>query len=138
VRTSNLTTAPKYRPCPDGCGLVLLWSNPGYHPTPEDLEPEALTPDPVEPPPLRDAVSQAQVLWARDMIAQYPRKSQEQICRENSGIAWAPLEHYTRTPLAGLPERAGKKTKDQAKAEARKPATGGKTKSTSKSKAKEA
>jgi hypothetical protein len=83
-------------------------------------------------------VSQAQVLWARDMIAQYPRKSQEQICRENSGIAWAPLEHYTRTPLAGLPERAGKKTKDQAKAEARKPATGGKTKSTSKSKAKEA
>ena len=120
VRTSNLTTAPKYRPCPDGCGLTLLWSNPGHHPTADDLEPDALTPDPVEPPSLRDAVSQAQVLWTRDMLAQFPRKSKEQICRENGGIAWAQREHFAKTPLSGLPERSTKKARDQAKAMAKK------------------
>jgi hypothetical protein len=75
ARTSNLTTAPKYRPCPDGCGLTLLWSNPGHHPTVEDLEQdepqsvEDFMNAPVEVP-LKPAVSQAQVLWARDRVAQ--------------------------------------------------------------------
>jgi hypothetical protein len=138
TRESNLTTAPKYHPCPDGCGMTLLWSNPGHHPMPEDLN-EAQSVDdfvttPVEPPRLRDAVSQAQVMWSRDMIAQYPRKSREQIERENN-ISWAQLEHFARTPLTGLPERSTKQAKERAKAEARKAV---KPKSAPKRRAKEA
>jgi hypothetical protein len=79
----------------------------------EDLEPALI--------PLRPAASVAQVRWARDMIAQFPRKSREQIQRENS-ISWAQLEHFAKTPLSGLPERATKRAKDQAKAAAAKEA----------------
>jgi hypothetical protein len=39
----------------------------------------------------------------------YPKKSREQICRENSGISWAQVEYYAKTPLSGLPERKGQK-----------------------------
>jgi hypothetical protein len=85
---------------------------------------DSLCDEPVEVP-LRPAASVAQVRWARDMIAQFPRKSREQIQRENS-ISWAQLEHFAKTPLSGLPERATKRAKDQAKAaavkEAAKPA----------------
>jgi hypothetical protein len=108
ARESNLTTAPKYRLCPCKYGLTILWSNPGYHPTLEDLEPEALSAEPVETPRLRGAVSQVQVLWSRDMIAQHPRKSREQIERENN-ITWAQLEHYARSSTDGLPEKSGQK-----------------------------
>jgi hypothetical protein len=121
VRTSNLTTAPKYRPCPDGCGLTLLWSNDGRHPTPKDLEPEPLTPDPVEHSPLRDAVSQAQVRWAANMVAQYPKKPKNQIERENY-ITWAQLQHFAKTPLAGLPERVGQQQARAKKAPTKKAA----------------
>jgi hypothetical protein len=64
-----------------------------------------------EPPttPLKAAVSQAQVYWARSMIGQYPKKSKQQISDENGGISWAQLEHYAKMPLAGLPERKGQK-----------------------------
>jgi hypothetical protein len=83
----------------------------------EDVDMEAIYKTPVNVR-VRPAVSQAQVLWARDMLAQFPKKSREQISRENGGITWAQLEHYAKTPLAGLPERSTKK----ANAEARTPA----------------
>ena len=139
TRTSNLTTAPKYRPCPCKCGMTLLWSNPGGHIVPaeliadwqadaqdeqderlEDADIEAVMKAPVEVP-LKPAVSQAQVLWARDMVAQYPKKSREQISRENGGISWAQLEHYAKTPLAGLPERKGRKAPVEKPASQAKP-----------------
>jgi hypothetical protein len=63
---------------------------------------------PVEPP-LKPCVSKAQWRWARDMVAQYPRKTKEQICRENGGISWQQLESYAQTPPEGLPERKGQK-----------------------------
>jgi hypothetical protein len=88
---------------------------------------EAWMSEPVEVP-LTPAVSQAEVLWVRDMLAQYPKKSREQISRENGGISWAQLEHYAKTPLTGPPERAMKKAKDQAKAKVRKPARADKSK----------
>jgi hypothetical protein len=78
---------------------------------PPDDEPNE--PDESEGRPLKPAVSQAQVLWARDMITQYPRKSREQIARENGGISWAQLEQYAKTPLAGLPERKQKAPANQ-------------------------
>jgi hypothetical protein len=115
TRESNLTTAPRYRPCPCKCGMTILWSNPGYHPTAEDLEPEPLSAAPVETPRLRDAVSQAQVLWSRDMLAQYPHKSREQIARENH-TSWEQLQHWARSSTEGLPEKAGqRKPAQQAK-----------------------
>jgi hypothetical protein len=123
--STNLVDARQYRACPDGCGLVIMSRhNPGAHIDPaeliadwqeeeaderlEDFDLDAVYQAPINVP-LKPAVSQAQVLWARDMIAQYPKKSREQISRENGGISWAQLEHYARTPLAGLPERKGQK-----------------------------
>jgi hypothetical protein len=146
--STNLVSDKRYRLCPCGCGLVFMnRHNKGQHIDPaeliadwqddeaderlEDVDLEAVYRAPVEVP-LKPAVSQAQVSWARDMIAQYPRKSQEQICRENGGITWAQLEHYARTPLTGLPERKGPKVptaKSPAKAPAAKP---GKPKATAK------
>jgi hypothetical protein len=45
TRESNLTTARKHRLCECGCGLVLLWANRGYHPSPEDLESQDTAPN---------------------------------------------------------------------------------------------
>jgi hypothetical protein len=42
------------------------------------------------------------------MIAQEPRKSREQIVREND-TSWEQLQHWARSSTAGLPERAAKK-----------------------------
>jgi hypothetical protein len=82
----------------------------------EDVDIEALMRAPLEVP-LKPAVSLAQVLWARDMVARYPRKSREQISRENGSISWAQLDHYAKTPLARLPERkAGQPGKAAPKA----------------------
>jgi hypothetical protein len=117
ARESNLTMAPKYRPCPDGCGLTLLWANPGYHPTGEDLSPgpaaerewmEEHVAEESSVPSLRPAASVAQVRWARDMIAQAPRKTQEQVARENH-TSWEQLVYWARSSTNGLPERAAKK-----------------------------
>jgi hypothetical protein len=126
--STNLTSDKPYRLCPDGCGLVFMSRhNKGEHLDPaemdadwKDEEPqdgEAFTQAPVELP-LKPAVSVAQVMWARDMVAQYPRKTKEQICRENGGISWEQLQHYAQTPTEGLPERKGQKSpapKAQAK-----------------------
>jgi hypothetical protein len=92
TRESNLTTAPKYRMCDCGCGVVLLWSNPGYHPLPHDLGVEV------------SAVSKAQVYWARSELKKveaggYSPRSYEE------------LKALAATPLDGLPERASKKPK---------------------------
>jgi hypothetical protein len=119
ARESDLTTARKYRLCGDGCGLVLLWANPGYHPTAEDLSPGPATAHDwmdetvvgeSPAPSLRPAVSVSQVRWARDMIAQFPLKPKEQICRENGGIPWEQLQHYAQSDTKGLPERKGQRT----------------------------
>jgi hypothetical protein len=130
--STNLVDSRPYRACPDGCGLVIMSRhNPGAHIDPaelvadwqddeqderlEDVDLDAVMRAPVEVP-LKPAVSQAQVLWARDTIAQYPRKSKDQISRENGGISWAQLEHYAKTPLSGLPERKGQKAPVKPKA----------------------
>ena len=81
--------------------------------------------------PLRPAVSVAQVRWARDMIAQYPRKSQDQIARENHTF-WAQLQHWAQSSTQGLPERASKSVKAKAKEPAQKSATKALPKSTAK------
>jgi hypothetical protein len=62
-------------------------------------------------------------LQVHDLIAQYPKKSREQISRENGGITWAQLEDYAKTPLAGLPERKGHKAPVKPKASKAKPTT---------------
>jgi hypothetical protein len=92
TRESNLTTAPKYRMCECGCGLVLLWANPGYHPTPHDLGAAVDV----------SAVSKAQVYWARAELKKveaggYSPRSYEE------------LKALAATPLEGLPERAKSK-----------------------------
>jgi hypothetical protein len=138
---------PQSRLCPCGCGVTLMRGMTGHPEVGEEYEQEwewihqcargdadDFAQVPVEPPRLRDAVSQAQIRWARDMIAQFPRKPKEQIERENH-ITWAQLEHFAKTPLEGLPERSMKKAKEQAKPEVKKPA---KPKSSPKRKAKEA
>jgi len=93
ARESNLTMAPKYRPCPDGCGLTLLWGNRGYHPIPEDLEPTETTPN---------IVSQMQVRWARGEL----RRAQN---GKMTRLSVPELEALANTPLAGLPERTADK-----------------------------
>jgi hypothetical protein len=117
--STNLVDARQYRACPCGCGLTYMSRhNPGRHIDPSELIADWQTDEPqrvedfMNAPveiPLKPAVSQAQVLRARDMVAQYPRKSKAQICDENGGITWAQLESYAKTPLAGLPERKGQK-----------------------------
>jgi len=88
---------------------------------------------------LRPAVSVAQVRWARDMVAQMPGKTQEQVARENH-TSWEQLVHWVRSSTDGLPERAAKKAKAPAKEPVKKsPAkTVMKPKAALKSKAKEA
>jgi hypothetical protein len=94
-----------------------------------------------EPPliPLRPAASVAQVRWARDMLAQVPHKSREQVERENH-TSWEQLQHWARSSTDGLPERAAKKAKASAKEPVKKsPAkTVTKAKAAPKAKAKEA
>jgi hypothetical protein len=105
TRESNLTTAPKHRLCSCGCGLVLLWANPGYHPTPEDLEPEDATGNSearVDTYP--QAVSQAQVYWARGQLARVRRGEKVQMSVEA-------LEALANTPMEGLPERVSHQKK---------------------------
>jgi hypothetical protein len=123
--TTNLVMDQEGRVCDCGCGLVYMrryrtgehidpaeliadWQDDEQDERLEDFDLDAVMRAPVEVP-LKPAVSQAQVLWARDMLAQFPRKSKAQICQENSGISWAQLEHYAKTPLSGLPERKGQK-----------------------------
>jgi hypothetical protein len=130
--STNLVNDKHHRLCPCGCGLVFMSRhNKGQHIDPaelvadwqedeaderlEDVDLDAIMRAPVEVP-LKPAVSQAQVLWARDMVAQYPKKSREQISQENSGISWAQLVHYAKTPLSGLPERKGQKAPAKPKA----------------------
>jgi hypothetical protein len=88
--------------------LIADWQDDEQDERLEDVDIDAIKRAPVRTP-LRPAVSQAQVMWAMDMIAQYPRKSKVQISQENGGISWVQLEHYARTPLAGLPERKAQK-----------------------------
>jgi hypothetical protein len=99
TRESHLTTAPKYRMCECGCGVVLLWSNPGYHPIPEDLGSEVVEGV--------SAVSKAQVYWARAELKKveaggYSPRSYEE------------LKALAATPLEGLPDRAPKKERTKA------------------------
>lgn len=126
--STNLVTDKRYRLCGCGCGLVYMSRhNKGEHIDPLELiadwqedEPQSVD-DFMQAPvevPLRPAASVAQVQWARDMLAQYPRKSQEQICRENGGISWEQLQHYAQSDTGSLPERKGQKApapKAQAK-----------------------
>jgi hypothetical protein len=147
-RTSNLTTAPKWRRCLCGkCGVVVMsahrttahippaeliadWQTDKRDERLEDLDMDVIDQAPVEKP-LKPAVSQAQVRWARDMIAQYPKKSREQISLENSGISWAQLEHYARSSTEGLPERRGQKPAARPAQQAGAPAkSAGKAKAT--------
>jgi hypothetical protein len=72
--------------------------------------------------PLKPAATVAQVRWAWDMVAQYPRKSQEQIARENH-TSWEQLTHWAQSSTQGLPERTSKSVKAKAKEPAQKPAT---------------
>jgi len=122
--STALVDGARYRLCPDGCGLVFMSrNNKGEHIDPAELiadwkddKPEDAD-DYTEAPvveadgkiPLRPAVSIAQVQWARDMVAQHPRKSQEQICRENGGISWEQIQHYAQSDTKGLPERKAQK-----------------------------
>jgi hypothetical protein len=89
--------------------------------------------------PLRSAASVAQIRWAADMLAQYPRMSQEQIARENH-TSWEQLVYWARSSTDGLPERATKKAKVSAKEPVKKsPAkTVTKAKATPKARVKEA
>jgi hypothetical protein len=80
---------------------------------------------------LKPAVSVAQVQWARDMVAQVPRKTQEQVARENR-TSWEQLVHWAQSSTQGLPERASKRVKAKAKEPAQKPATKAPPKSTTK------
>jgi hypothetical protein len=89
--------------------------------------------------PLKSAASVAQIRWAADMLAQYPRMSQEQIARENH-TSWEQLVYWARSSMDGLPERATKKAKVSAKEPVKKsPAkTVTKAKATPKARVKEA
>jgi hypothetical protein len=128
--TSNLVMDQEGRAYPCRCGLLYMrryrtgthiepaeliadWQDDERDERPEDADDFMNAPVEV---PLKPAVSQAQVLWARDMIAQYPKKSREQISQENGGISWAQLEHCARMPLTGLPERKGAKVAVKPKA----------------------
>jgi hypothetical protein len=117
----------------DPAELVADWQAAEADERLEDVDIDAIMQAPIKEPskPLRPAVSQAQVLWARDMLAQYPKKSREQISQENGDITWAQLEHYAKTPLAGLPERKGQQTPAKPAQQAPKPV---KPKSTKKAK----
>jgi hypothetical protein len=107
VRESSLTTAPKYRLCPCHCGLVLLWSNQGFHPSPEDLEPE-LTSGEAAPEPQREsepkpitlpkAVSLAQIAWAQRQLDYLNAGGSVETPREA-------LEALANTSPEGLPYR---------------------------------
>ena len=90
-------------------------------------------------PSLRPAASVAQVRWARDMVAQVPGKTQEQVSRENH-TSWEQLQHWARSSTDGLPKRATKKAKASVKEPAKKPPakTVTKAKATARAKAKEA
>jgi len=123
--STNLVSDKRYRLCPDGCGLIHLSRvKDDKHIDPSELiadwkvdEPDkgpdkpqsvdAFMQAPVEVP-LRPAVSVAQVRWARDMLAQVPHKSREQVERENH-TSWEQLQHWARSSTDGLPERAAKK-----------------------------
>jgi hypothetical protein len=116
--STNLVSDKLYRLCGCGCGVVFMSRfRKGEHIDPSELvadwreEPqedlETFLQAPVEIP-LKPVVSVAQVLWSRDVIAQYPQKTQEQICRENS-ISWEQLLHYAQSDTAGLPERKGQR-----------------------------
>jgi hypothetical protein len=111
-----------WRPCPDGCGLIFMsrhregkhidlseliadWKNEPPKDEPQDADTFMQAPIEV---PLRPAVSKAQIMWARSMIDQFPRKTQEQIERENS-VSWRQLQHWAHSSTDGLPERAAKK-----------------------------
>jgi len=111
IRESNITTAPKYRPCPDGCGIVLLWSNPGHHSLVQDPEPESSQPEPVKVWP--KAVSVAQIAWAKRQLQ----------CLDAGGKVDQPREALValaETVPTGLPERAADKKSTKAKPTAKK------------------
>ena len=100
TRESNITTAPKYRPCPDGCGIVLLWSNPGHHSLVQDPEPESSQPEPVKVWP--KAVSVAQIAWAKRQLQYLDAGGSVDTPREA-------LVALAETDPTGLPERAADK-----------------------------
>jgi hypothetical protein len=135
TRESKLFVGMKpWRICKCGCGVWLLLRNEtGRHLEADEVvrgleqylpkDADDFMQAPVEAL-LRPAVSVAQVMWARDMVAQYPRKSQEQIARENH-TSWEQLQHWARSSTEGLPERASKRepakqAKPKAKATTRK------------------
>ena len=116
--STNLVSDKHYRLCPDGCCLVFMSRyNKGEHIDPAELEADWLdeTPQAAEAllhapvgVPLKPAVSVAQIMWARSMLDQFPRKTQEHIERENS-VSWKQLQHWAHSSTEGLPERAPKK-----------------------------
>jgi len=151
--STNLVSDKRYRLCPDGCGLLHLSRlKDDKHIDPSELiadwqvdEPDkgpdktqsvdAFMQAPVEVP-LRPAVSKAQIMWARSMLDQLGRKTEDQIAEENN-VSWRQLQHWARSSTEGLPERAGqKKPARQAKKAPAKKAV--KTVSTAKPKVKEA
>ena len=100
TRESNITTAPKYRPCPDGCGIVLLWSNPGHHSLVQDPEPEPS--EPKAPKAWPQAVSLAQIAWAKRQLQYLDADGTMDMPREA-------LVALAETDPTGLPERAADK-----------------------------
>jgi hypothetical protein len=110
TRESNLTTARKYRPCPDGCGLVLLWANRGYHPIPEDLEPVVAAASREKTPnTYPQAASQMQVQWARGELrsgGQHPPCRAPRRCggseKTCNGRAQAKSSHQGETSSVSL------------------------------------
>jgi hypothetical protein len=123
--STNLVSDKRYKLCPDGCGMIHLsrFKN-DKHIDPSELiadwqvdEPDkgpdktqsvdAFMQAPVEVP-LRPAVSKAQIMWARSMIDQLGRKTEDQIAEENN-VSWKQLQHWARSSTEGLPERKGQK-----------------------------
>jgi hypothetical protein len=100
TRESNITTAPKYRPCPDGCGIVLLWSNPGHHSLVQDPEPEPS--EPKAPKAWPQAVSLAQMAWAKRQLQYLDAGGTVDMPREA-------LVALAETDPTGLRERAADK-----------------------------
>jgi hypothetical protein len=121
--STNLVNDKRYRLCPCGCGLIHL----SRFKNDKHIDPSELIADwkwdkpggaddfmqaPVEIP-LRPAVSVAQIHWARSVVDQLGRKTEDQIARENN-VSWKQLLHWARSSTEGLPERANKQVKAKA------------------------
>jgi hypothetical protein len=116
--STNLVNDKRYRLCPCGCGLIHL----SRFKNDKHIDPSELIADwksdkpggadhfmqaPVEIPP-PPAVSVAQIHWARSVVDQLGRKTDDQIARENN-VSWRQLLHWARSSTEGLPERATKR-----------------------------